>query len=496
MSTNRASSRRNHDYQDALHHQRGHGLGANSGLRRGLVFLAVVLVASFSGHFLVSDGEYGLYVLLPTLVVIMMALITHRTLEALLAGTLSGFLMLSPTTAIQEMAFTGLTVMQNPTMGWIILVCGLLGSLIGLLQFARGTEAFSISAGRHLKTRRSAMLGSTALGTLIFIDDYLNTMTVSSAMKKLFDKLKISRSMLAYVVDSTAAPICLLIPFSTWAIYLSGLLESNNVAESGQGFSYYVTLIPYLFYPWVALLVVILVSVGFIPALGRMKAAERGDEQSQDTEQGETSELAEKPPRLMNFVLPILTLLLATWWFEIDALIGVGFALLVTLALYVAQNIAPLNRLFDELLKGFQQMLVPLGIVFAAFMLQEVNASLGLTSTIIGWVEPVMHGSWLPGITFLVLALLAFATGSFWGVYAIAFPIVIPLAFATDASLPLTLGAMISAGALGSHACFFGDSTVLSARGCGITPMQHAITQLPYVLIAATASSALFFVLG
>ena len=107
-----------------------------------------------------------------------------------------------------------------------------------------------------------------------------------------------------------------------------------------------------------------------------------------------------------------------------------------------------------------------------------------------------MRGAWLPGITFLVLAGLAFATGSFWGVYAIAFPIVIPLAQATDASLPLTLGAMISAGAFGSHACFFGDSTVLSARGCGITPMQHALTQLPYVLLAAGVSATLFFVLG
>ncbi|BCB09387.1 sodium:proton antiporter [Vreelandella venusta] len=496
MSTSKTDSRSDHDYQDVLRHQRGHGLGANSGLRRGLVFLTVVLVASLSGHFLISDGEYGLFVLLPTLVVIVMALLTHRTLEALLAGTLSGFLVLSPTTAVQEMAFTGLAVMQNPTMGWIILVCGLLGSLIGLLQFARGTEAFSISAGRHLKTRRSAMLGSTALGTLIFIDDYLNTMTVSSAMKKLFDKLKISRSMLAYVVDSTAAPICLLIPFSTWAIYLSGLLESNNVAESGQGFSYYLTLIPYLFYPWMALLIVILVGAGLIPVIGRMKAAERGEEQFQESDTKEANGLVEKPPRLMNFVLPIVTLLVATWWFDIDALIGVGFALLVTLVLYVAQDIAPLNRLFDELLEGFQQMLVPLGIVFAAFMLQEVNESLSLTSTIIGWVEPVMRGNWLPGITFLVLALLAFATGSFWGIYAIAFPIVIPLALATDASLPLTLGAMISAGAFGSHACFFGDSTVLSARGCGITPMQHAMTQLPYVLISAVASTLLFFIFG
>lgn len=210
----------------------------------GLLYLGLVLAASVSGYLLIDDGQYSLYSVLPTAVVISMALLTRRTLEALLAGALSGFIMVSPATAAQDMAASGLAVIQNPTMGWITLVCGLLGSLIGLLQFARGTEAFSNASGRYLTTRRSALLGSVGLGVLIFIDDYLNAMTVSAAMKRLIDKLGISRSMLAYIVDSTAAPICLLIPFSTWAIYLSGLLESHEVAETGQGFGYYLTLIP------------------------------------------------------------------------------------------------------------------------------------------------------------------------------------------------------------------------------------------------------------
>ncbi|MBD3896712.1 sodium:proton antiporter [Halomonas sp. ML-15] len=469
--------------------------GATKG---GLLFLGAVLIASLSGFLLIDGDHYGLYSLLPTTVVISMALMTRRTLEALLAGALSGFVMLSPTSAVQDMAVSGLTVMQDPTMGWIILVCGLLGSLIGLLQFARGTEAFSLAAGRHLTTRRSALLGSVGLGVLIFIDDYLNAMTVSAAMKRLADKLKISRSMLAYIVDSTAAPICLLIPFSTWAIYLSGLLESHDVAETGQGFGYYLTLIPYLFYPWVALVIVVLVAGGVIPALGKMKRAEQGDEERvpESNEDDNPEQFTHRPARLINFLLPIATLVFATWWFEIDALIGVAFALLVTLALYVAQDMAPLNRLFDEIIKGLQFMLVPLGIVFAAFILQDVNEQLSLAETLIDWVMPVMAGQWLPAVTFVILAGLAFATGSFWGVYAIAFPIVVPLALATDASMPLTLGAMISAGAFGSHACFFGDATVLSARGCSITPLQHALTQLPYVLIAAAFSVLLFIILA
>lgn len=469
-----------------------------SATKGGLLFLGVVLVASLSGFALIDGDYYGLYSLLPTAVVISMALLTRRTLEALLAGALSGFLMLSPTTAVQDMAVSGLSVMQNPTMGWIILVCGLLGSLIGLLQFARGTEAFSRAAGRHLTTRRGALLGSVGLGVLIFIDDYLNAMTVSAAMKRLADKLNISRSMLAYIVDSTAAPVCLLVPFSTWAIYLSGLLESHDIAEAGQGFGYYLTLIPYLFYPWVALIVVLMVASGWIPAIGKMKRAEQGEEErvAESNEDDNPEQFTHRPARLINFLLPVATLIVATWWFDIDALIGVAFALLVTLGLYVAQDMAPLNRLFDEIINGLQLMLVPLGIVFGAFILQDVNEQLSLAETLIDWVMPVMSGQWLPAVTFVVLAGLAFATGSFWGIYAIAFPIVVPLALASGASLPLTLGAMISAGAFGSHACFFGDATVLSARGCSVTPLQHALTQLPYVLIAAAISVLLFIVLA
>lgn len=222
------------------------------------------------------------------------------------------------------------------------------------------------------------------------------------------------------------------------------------------------------------LALVILVAADLIPSLGKMKHAERGDEERtpENNEADNPEQFTQRPARVINFLLPVATLILATWIFDIDALIGVAFALLATLALFVAKDMAPLNRLFDEILLGLQFMLMPLGIVFAALILQDINEQLSLAETLIEWVMPVMSGDWLPAVTFLVLAGLAFATGSFWGVYAIAFPIVVPLAVATDASLPLALGAMISAGAFGSHACFFGDSTVLSARGCNITPLH------------------------
>lgn len=458
----------------------------------GTLLMLVVLGTGRSD----AGNGFGMFALLPTLVVLGLALLTRRTLEPLLAGALIGFAMVDPGRTLHGFVASSLTIMQGPIMGWLILVCGLLGSLIALLQFSGSTLAFSDTLGRYIKHRSHALMASWLLGIAIFIDDYLNALTVSTAMRKLSDKLRISRDMLAYVVDSTSAPVCLIIPFSTWVIYLTGLIEANGLVAEGEGFVYYLSLLPYLIYPWIALLLVPLVAYGAVPLFGTMKQAE------QDAAEGKNLSLEQDepghghPPRLLNFVLPVLTLLLATWYFDIDALMGVGCALVVCLVLYRLQGLASLPRLFDEIIQGVATMLLPLGIVFAAFVLQDVNEQLGLASYLIDTITPYMNASWLPALSFLVLAGLTFATGSFWGVYAIAFPIMVPLALSLDANMPLTLGALISAGAFGSHACFFGDSTVISARGCGISPMQHALSQLPYTLIAATVTTLLLWLLA
>ncbi|GAA3710922.1 Na+/H+ antiporter NhaC family protein [Oceanisphaera sediminis] len=455
------------------------------------VFLLVISLGTGK-----TEGEFGLFALVPTLVVLGLALLTRRTLEPLLAGALAGFALIEPERTLHNFVASTLEVMQGPIMGWLILVCGLLGSLIALLQFSGATLAFSDALGKYVKRRSHALVASWLLGIAIFIDDYLNALTVSTAMRKLSDKLKISRDMLAYVVDSTSAPVCLLIPFSTWVIYLAGLIEANGLVPKGEGFNYYLSLLPYLVYPWVALLMVPLVAYGVIPLFGYMKKAEQEclEGKNAPVEEDEPGHL--QPPRLVNFIMPVLTLLLATWYFDIDALMGVGCALVVSLVLYRLQGLASLPRLFDEIIQGMATMLLPLGIVFAAFVLQAVNEQLGLAPYLIDTITPYMNARWLPALSFLVLAGLTFATGSFWGVYAIAFPIMIPLAQALDANMALTLGALVSAGAFGSHACFFGDSTVISARGCGISPMQHALSQLPYTLIAATVTTLLLWLMA
>ncbi len=449
--------------------------------------------------------SYGAIALIPTLIVLAVALITHRTIESLLAGVIAGLLIVSPTEAIGEFASIALKVMADDVIGWIILVCGFFGSLIALLVRTGSAVSFSEFMTRFVKSQRSSLVVTWLLGLIIFIDDYLNALAISSSMKKVTDKFKVSREMLAYIVDSTAAPICVLVPFSTWAIFFSGLLEDNGVAAPGEGLMVYIEAIPYMFYAWVAAIIVPLVAMGKFPLLGPMKKAEmraRGGEvipegaEEIDLTGGESLCAARTKPHLMNFFIPLASLIFFTWYFGVDILMGVLVSLGITICLYLSQRLLSFNETFDTMMDGFKSMLVPLGTVVASFMLKDVNDSLGLTMYVIDSVKPLMTPNLLPVMVFLVMSLIAFATGTFWGMLAVALPIVVPLAISMEADMPLVLGALMSAAAFGSHACFYGDSTVLSAQGSGCTAMQHALTQLPYALVAAGVASVLFLVLA
>ncbi|PAU75188.1 Na+/H+ antiporter NhaC family protein [Halomonas salipaludis] len=444
--------------------------------------------------------SFGAWSLLPTAVVLGMAVITRRTIESLLAGALVGLLMIDPTTVVTQGSDILLSVLGNDTVTWIILVCGLFGSLIALLVKTGGVLSFGDAVTKRIHSRRQSLLATWVLGLVIFVDDYLNALTISASMKKITDRFQVSREKLAYIVDSTAAPICILVPFSTWAVFFAGLLEENDV--SGNGMGLYIEAIPYMFYAWVAAAVVPLVAMGWIPNFGPMKAAEARAAAGQLMPDGvddnalEVEDDGRMRPHLLNFLLPIATLIFFTWYFEIDILRGVIVALAVTLVLIAVQKLLSFHDTFDTALDGFKAMIMPLGTLVAGFTLKEVNDVLGLTDYVIATVQPLMSPGMLPAVVFVTMAFLAFATGSFWGLFAVAMPIVLPLAASMDSHMPLVIGALISASAFGSHACFYGDSTVLSAQGSGCTPMAHALTQLPYVLISAAIAAGIFLIVG
>ena len=445
------------------------------------------------------------WVLVPALVTVITAIFSRRPIASLLAGTLMGLLMLDPGAALNNFSATLLAVMMDETIAWVIIVCGLMGSLISLLMRAGAVDAFSMALATKAKGRRSALLYTWLLGIFVFIDDYLNALAVGSSMRKVTDRFRVSREMLAYVVDSTAAPICVLVPVSTWAVFYASLFVDAGFAAPGQGMGLYISAIPYMVYPLVAVLLVPLVAWGFLPVLGQMKVAEtraaglvaptNAVDLAAETENASLLH-PQATLKLYHFLLPLGTLIGVTLWYDLDVQIGVIVAVAATLVLFGSQKVMSWGDMFDAVLEGLKMMLPALTIVVMAFTFKAVNDQLGLPTFVIDRVAPLMTPLLFPVMTFLTMAIVSFATGSSWGVFAIAIPIILPLAESVGVSLPLAIGALLSASAFGSHACFYSDATVLAAEGSGCDVIDHALTQFPYALVAALLSCVLLTLLA
>ena len=453
-----------------------------------------------------NDADWGIVSLVPTALVFSLAIWTRRPIESLLSGSLLGLIMLHGGGFIGALAETSVAVMTDPDVAWVILVCGLMGGVIGLLIRTGATAAFTTAIGAKVKNARDALLASWALGIFMFVDDYLNSLAVGSAMRDISDRFSIARERLAYVVDSTAAPISVIIPFSTWGAFFAGLLVANELAEPGRGLSVYISAIPYMFYAWAAVLIVPLVVSGWIPSLGAMRKADR-----RASEEGacvppeaahiEAANQSITPKEGLDtgmwfFAASMALLVLTTVASGNDFLVGLYITLGAMVAFVLLTRRLDLEETSNTVLDGFKTMLEPLAVLVAAFILKEVNDDLGLATYVVTTLQPLLTAETLPAAIFVIMGLVSFLTGSNWGVFVIVLPIVAALGQGLGADMTLLIGATLSASTFGSHACFYSDATVLTAQATGCTPLQHALTQLPYALIAATIAIAGYLIVG
>ncbi len=413
--------------------------------------------------------NYGIITLLPALLVIVVAIKSKRTTEALLMGCVSSYAIIAianrknPVTLMVDSFFSIITDYDTV---WLLIVCGLFGSLIAVINAAKGTHAIANFLGKICKTGKSTLLTSWLLGIIIFVDDYMNIMTISACTKKLSDLRKVPREALAYVIDSTGAPICVLLPFSTWAIFFAGIFyEQKEIAALGynSAMSTYIHTIPYMFYAMVAVIVVPFFIMGIVPKIGAMKKAYQRveitgkvySENSNKLNKREEDESSEEA-KIIDFLIPICDL-----WIQ-----------------------------------GFADSVSALAIIVAALWMRQASADLNLPEYIIGLVEPFVTPHIYPMIAFLVVAVLGFITGSNWGIPAVCAPIIIPLGAACGANLLSVMAAIVCGGTFCSHACFYSDATVITSASCGIENMDHVYSQLPYTIISAVIASILFLVSG
>jgi len=480
---------------------------------RVLVSAFLLLACAYAlRHFVLpAEGPVGAWCVLPAVITVCWTFATKRVIEALTVGTVVGFVLCSPLNAnvVTTYSESLLAAMMSKDIAWLIIVCGLMGSIIALIAQSGGAHAFGLWAARRAKSEKSALIWTWLLGCIIFVDDYLNSLTIGSCMAPLTDRHRTPREMLAYVTDSTAAPLCVLIPITTWAAFAGRILVKSGWQEEGASeISMFVKTIPYNLYGWVAALIVPLVILGVVPKIGAMRSAYRrvadggplapeGSEKISMLPSDHGEELALRGrPRMINFFLPILVLVGATIYFDTEMEMGVLVTLPIMYALYLVQKVMTASEFWDCLVRGICSLVLPLLLMVVAFVFADMNEKIGFTKWCIDTGKVYMTTATAPMFIFVILAVTEFITGTNWGMYVIALPIVIPLARELGVHMPLAVAACLSAGVFGSHVSFCSDATVISSAACGCDNYRHAMSQLPYGLISAAVTLIGFGILG
>lgn len=449
--------------------------------------------------------DYGLIAIFVIFIVIIGAIKTRKCIEFIILGSIISAAVIYKQNFLGEWVTAFLDVLYDEDSVWLVLVCGFFGSLIALLQASKGTFGFTGLITKFCSNERRTVLTSYILGLLIFVDDYLNILSIGLCMKKVYDKNKIPRETLAYMIDSTGAPICTLLPFSTWSAFFAALFFAEEAVINlgyDSAIQAYVQSIPYTFYPIFLLIVVFLFAMGWFPKIGAMKkaydrVAETGkvySDFSRKYNHGNDEEIIESG-NLWDFLIPMLVVVFITIFTE-DILFAVVISLFVCLLMYVPRKIVDIGDFVNLIISGFTDMLPTVSLVLMGYVLEVFMGEMGMTEYVIDTITPILSPEMLPAIVFILVSSLTFTTGSNWGMSAISIPIVIPLAAAVDANILLTMAAITSGGAFGSHACFYSDATMLTSTSAGIDNIEHAASQLPYVLIATGLSVVAFLICG
>ena len=459
--------------------------------------------------------NYGILSLVPVALILIIAVTTRRTLFAMTIGLCSAALILGGFTGFLDKLFANIYAgMGNDTLQWLILVIAMFGILIALFEQSGAVVDFGKWTSKFVKTKKQTLLVTFVLGVIVFIDDYLNNLAVGTTMKGITDEHKIPRTQLAYVVNSVAAPVCILIPMSSWAVYFGGLFEADGITVGGSGMGAYIQAIPLIFYGWVAVIVVLLQIFGVIPKLGMIKkdtlrAEQTGNVFPVGAEPAiivaeETEEITEEVkeivspsrPHPWNFLIPLAVMIAVTLLTDIDVLTGSIAGVITAVILYLAQRKMKFKELLTACFDGVISMGFVLMLSVLAFSVQNANLELGLADFVIGAVEPIMKGAFLPAVVFLVCGIYAYATGCFWDLAVIILPIVIPLAQAMGVDPILAGAAVFSGAAFGSNTCLYGDGVILCSQACGIKSVDLMLATLPYAGISGGISAILYLIAG
>lgn len=494
--------------------------------------LSVVLVLMFATTVFGAEQteEYvpavyaTFWALVPPVVAIGLALITKEVYSSLFVGVLmggilySGFSFEGTITHIFEDGM--ISVLSDSYNVGILIFLVILGAMVCLMNRAGGSAAFGQFAADHIKGRVGAELATILLGCLIFIDDYFNCLTVGSVMRPVTDKFKVSRAKLAYLIDATAAPICIIAPISSWAAAVTGFVEGED------GFSIFVRAIPYNFYA----ILTIVMMIGMVllrTEFGSMKFHEKnalkGDLYTTPGRPYDTEKQPEVSVRgtVLDLLIPIISLIICcmvgmlytggffsgedfvTAFSQSDASLGLTmgsfFGLLITIGLYQVRRVLKFSECMACIPEGFKSMVPAIMILSFAWTLKAMTDSLGADVYVATVVASSARSllNFLPAIIFVVGCFLAFATGTSWGTFGILIPIVVAVFENSNPDLMIiSISACMAGAVCGDHCSPISDTTIMASAGAQCEHVNHVTTQLPYAVTAAAVSFFSYIIAG
>ena len=472
-----------------------------------------------------ADSRYykTFMALMPPVIAIILALVTKEVYSSLFVGIVAAGLLVAnfkPIATLDTVLNDGFiaSLADSWDVGILIFLV-LLGIIVALINKAGGSRAFGEWTKKHVKTKVGAQLATFALGVLIFVDDYFNCLTVGSVMKPVTDSHKISRSKLAYLIDATAAPICMIAPISSWAAAVSGVVEGQN------GLELFIKAIPYNFYSLLTIAMIIaicLMKFDYGPMKKHEFAAAQGDLHSDPDAVIEEEVFVEdgKKRSVWDLVLPVVVLIVSCvfgmlysgGFFAgtsfIDAFAGCDasvalswgaiIAIIIDLIYLLCRRVITFKEAMECVPEGFKAMVPPILILTFAWTLSGLTGLLGADVYVAGLMEGAAAGlmNLLPAIIFLVAVGLAFSTGTSWGTFGILIPIVVSVFAADSEILIIGISACLAGAVCGDHCSPISDTTIMASAGAKCNHINHVSTQLPYALTVAAVSFVMYIITG
>lgn len=469
--------------------------------------------------------DFGAFSLLPLVVSLATAFKTRNAIFALLCGCFVGVVMIG--IGSQGLLFNPVYIfsdlLQNALNGdfiWVSLIVLFIGMLFELFKASGVIAKFADKVSQRGQTARQVKTTTWTLGFLV-VDDYFSPLMVGPIMRPLSDRAKISREKLAYLLDSTTASVCVLIPFMSWGAYLAGLIaaEGGPVANLDEAIAIFASAILYNFYPMLALLIAFLVAMEVMPDIGIMKTAEkRATNQGKVLRDGAVPMVSDDGADLFesnhsnsslffDLAVPILivfgTILISYFVFG-NMKIAEAFMLAVlylSTSLYLKKVVGSINELMEIGMRGIKSVMPAIVLMGLAYAINDITRDLRAAEYILNTFSSLMTPALFVATTFLITGLISFSTGTSWGAYALMIPFALPIAYdfsngvATDPLVYQAIAAVVGGGIFGDHSSPVSDTSVLSSVGAGSDHMDHVITQLPYALLAGATTIVIYLII-